>query len=115
MATNSKNFMKISKIAKMKGGWFIGDFEPTAFHSKDFEVSYKVHKKGEKWDTHTHKIATEINLLIEGRMENCGVPIKSGDIFIVYPNEKMEPIFHEDCKIICVKTPSVKGDKHIIP
>ena len=31
----------------MKGGWFVGDFLPTAFKTKNFEVSYKLHKKNE--------------------------------------------------------------------
>ena len=33
--------MKIFNFKKMKGGWFVGDFLPTAFKTKNFEVSYK--------------------------------------------------------------------------
>ena len=31
--------MEIHKIKDMIGGWFVGDFEPTAYKTKDFEVS----------------------------------------------------------------------------
>ena len=41
--------MKVMKLEDMFKGWFIGDFEPTAYKSKDFEVCYRVHPKGEKW------------------------------------------------------------------
>ena len=37
--------MQVLRIEDMKGGWFVGDFEPTAYKTKDFEVSYKVHQK----------------------------------------------------------------------
>ena len=60
--------MKINKIEEMVGGWFIGDFEPSVLKTKDFEVCYKFHHAGEIWDNHYHKVATEINYLIRGKM-----------------------------------------------
>ena len=53
--------MKILNIKDMEGGWFVGNFSPTAFKTEDFEVCYKVHKKGETWDYHYHKKSHEIN------------------------------------------------------
>ena len=52
--------MKVNRIENMKGGWFVGNFEPTAYKTSKFEVSYKVHPKGEKWDFHYHTKVTEI-------------------------------------------------------
>ena len=98
----------------MKSGWFAGDFNPTAFKTKDFEACYRIHPKGEIWDRHTHKIGTEINLLIQGKMTMCGEDLKTGDIFIVYPGEISDPVFHEDCEVVCIKTPSIPGDKYIV-
>jgi quercetin dioxygenase-like cupin family protein len=106
--------VKVLKYKDMKGGWFVGNFEPTAYKTEDFEVSYKVHPKGEIWDTHYHKIATEINYLIRGEMILCEKNLKQGDIFILEPNEIAEPTFLTDCEIVCVKTPSVIGDKYIV-
>ena len=60
--------MEVKRIEDMMGGWFIGDFTPSVFKTKDFEVGYKFHLKDEKWDIHYHKQATEITYLIRGKM-----------------------------------------------
>lgn len=106
--------MKVYKMSDMIGGWFIGDFEPTAFNTENFEVSYKQHPKGEEWDTHYHKIATEINYIIRGEMMINDDLLKEGDIFILEPNEVSKPEFLTDCELIVVKTPSVKNDKYVL-
>jgi hypothetical protein len=56
------------KLKNMTGGWFIGNFDPCALQTKDFEVCYKCHKKGEPWPRHYHKIAAEVTLLVRGQM-----------------------------------------------
>lgn len=106
--------MKIFKISDMKGGWFIGNFNPTAYETDEFEVCYKTHKKGEEWDTHYHKIATEINYLIKGKILIQDTLLTSGDIFIMHPYEVANPVFLEDCELVIVKTPSVTDDKIVI-
>ena len=103
--------MKLSKFEYMIGGWFIGDFEPSVLKTKDFEVGYKIHPKGENWGKHTHKHIVEYNFLVRGKMTMCGKDLKAGDIFVVYPDEISEPVFHEDCEIVTVKTPSIPSDK----
>ena len=40
--------------------------------------------------------------------------INEGDIFILEPKEIADPIFLEDCEIVCVKIPRITGDKKII-
>jgi hypothetical protein len=102
--------MNIYRIEDMIGGWFVGDFEPTCYKTKDFEVSYKLHPEGQLWDTHYHTDVTEINLLIRGRLILQGKELISGDIFTLQPYEIADPIFLEDTEIVCVKTPS-KNDK----
>lgn len=95
----------------MVGGWFVGDFNPTAFKTDKFEVCYKKHPKGEKWPVHYHKIGTEINLLVEGKMRLQNRELVAGDIFILRPYEIADPDFIEDCTVLIIKTPSVPGDK----
>jgi quercetin dioxygenase-like cupin family protein len=106
--------MEISKIEDYIGGWYIGNFNPSCFKTVKFEVGYKIHKKGEKWDTHYHKEATEINFLISGKMTIQGKELNTGDVFVINPEEIADPIFLEDCTLIVVKTPCVIGDKYII-
>ena len=102
------------KLSNMTRGWFIGDFEPSLLKTKDFEVGILTHKKGEEWPKHYHKIATEYTVLISGSMTICGELIEAGTIFILEPNEIADPVFHEDCTVVVVKTPSVIGDKYVV-
>ena len=70
--------MKLYKVNDMKRGWFIGDFEPNVIRTKGFEVGYLHHRAGEKWPSHYHKIATEINLLISRQYDNLWKVNKCG-------------------------------------
>lgn len=106
--------MDILKMKDMKGGWFIGNFEPTAFKTEQFEVCYKQHTKGEQWQTHYHKEGTEINYLVDGKMIIQNKELNKGDIFILHPFEIADPIFLEDCTVLIIKTPSKPGDKFTI-
>lgn len=102
------------KLSNMTRGWFIGDFEPSVLKTKDFEVGVLTHKKGEEWPKHYHKIATEYTVLLSGSMTICGELIGAGTIFVLDPGEVADPVFHEDCTVIVVKTPSVIGDKYVV-
>lgn len=104
--------MDTFRIEDMKKGWFVGNFTPVAFRSKDFEIGYVQHGRGEKWPVHYHKIATEINFLVKGKMTIQGKELKTGDIFVIYPSEVANPIFLEDCEVVVIKTPSVPGDRY---
>ena len=41
-----------------------------------------------------------------------GVLCVSGDIFLIEKYEIADPEFLEDCKVLCVKRPSIIGDKY---
>ena len=99
--------MKTYIYEDMKGGWFVGNFEPTCYNTELFEVSFKTHKKDENWDYHYHHTVTEINLLIRGKMILQDKELVSGDIFVLEPFEIADPKFLEDCEIVCVKTKSI--------
>lgn len=97
----------------MKAGWFIGDFEPSVLRTREFEVGVKSHPKQSKWDVHYHKQATEITLLVSGKMKIADQVIESGQVFVLEPYEVADPVFLEDCLVVVVKTPSVVQDKYI--
>lgn len=116
--------MIINRIENMKGGWFIGNFEPSVFRTSDFEVGHKLHKVGETWDKHYHKRGVEVTYLLRGKMrlqlwhdldrkpeEHILV---GGDVFVIHPGETVFPEFIEDCEVIVVKTPSDTGDKYVV-
>lgn len=106
--------MDIFKIHEMKNGWFVGDFKPTAFNTKDFEASYKKYSRGEPAEIHYHKKAIEINLLVRGKITIQDKELNSGDIFVLHPYEIANVVFLEDSEILAIKAPSVIGDKFVI-
>ena len=46
--------MKTFKLADMKGGWFVGDFEPSLYKTKNAEVAIKTYKAGSIESSHYH-------------------------------------------------------------
>ena len=105
--------MDFASIKNKINGWFIGDFERAEHRTKDFEVSFMCHPKGQEWPKHHHKIAKEINFLIRGKMLLNDTEISQGTIFTIHPNESVKPTFLEDCELIVVKVPSAPGDKYV--
>lgn len=102
-------------LSEFKRGWIIGNFEPSVLRTDQFEVAVITHTKGEVWPAHYHKIGTEYNVLLQGKMIVCGQEINPWEVFIFEPGEIADPIFLEDCKVLCVKVPSVPGDKYEVP
>ncbi len=103
--------MNITNIKDYIRGWFIGDFEPTVLRTKDFEVGVLTHYKDEHWPSHYHKDSVEYNVLVSGKMIVQGKELNSGDVFIFNKGEIADPVFLEDCKVVCVKVPSLPHDK----
>lgn len=104
--------MKRHKLEDFWRGWIIGNFEPSLLKTEAFEVGVLTHKKGEVWPKHYHKVGTEFNVLLEGKMIIQGQEINKHDVFVFEPNEVADPEFLEDCVVVCIKTPSLPGDKY---
>lgn len=104
--------MEVTKITDYVGGWVIGDFSPSILRTKDWELGIKLHKKHEYWAPHTHKVATEYNILISGKMTIQNKELVAGDVFVFQPGEASNPTFQEDCMVVTCKCPSVIGDKY---
>jgi quercetin dioxygenase-like cupin family protein len=104
--------MKITRLSDYVRGWIVGDFEPSILRTKDFEVGLLTHKKGEEWPKHIHELATEYNVLVQGKMRVNGQYIYEGEVFVIEKGEAAKPEFFEDCLVLVIKVPSVIGDKH---
>ena len=63
--------MKKYKLDDMKGGWFVGNFEPSVMKA-DFEVGIPDTKKGEFKRDHVYKKGTEINVMRKGKLKLNG-------------------------------------------
>ena len=107
--------MIIKKIKNMKKGWFIGNFKPSLLKTRKFEVALHEHKVGKlsKSHDHFHKISTEYNLVVVGKMRIGKKIINKGDIFIIKPyGVSKDVVFLKKTSLICVKEPSAPKDKY---
>ena len=105
--------MKTAKLNDMKKGWFIGDFDPTLYRTGDCEVAVKNYKKGDYEECHYHKIATEITVIISGRVKMFDREFSEGDIVIVEPEDVTDFIALTDVCNCVVKIPGAQNDKYI--
>ena len=105
--------MKVTKLNDMVKGWFIGDFEPTLLNTTDVEVAVKSYKKGEYEEKHYHKLATEITVIINGRVKMNGIEYSEGNIIVIEPNEATDFEALEDTVNTVVKFPGARNDKYL--
>lgn len=99
-------------------GCIIGDFEPNVLRTGQFEAAVKYHKKGEDYEKHVHRVVTEYNVLVSGRMlvEIGKEKHKIGPqtVFVIHPGEVVKPHFLEDSIVFVIKVPGVRKDKEVV-
>lgn len=105
--------MKIFNLSHMIRGWFAGDFSPTAFQTKDFEVGIKHYKAGDFEKAHHHKLATEITVIISGQVKMNGITYSTNDIIVIEPNETTDFECLTDVVTCVVKSGSFSNDKYL--
>lgn len=106
--------MKVCHLNAMTKGWFLGNFKPSVYCSDCCEVAVKKYKKGDNEKAHFHKIATEITVIIKGRVRMFNRDFYEGDIIVTEPNEVTDFEALEDTINVVVKLPSVINDKYEI-
>jgi hypothetical protein len=104
----------ISNINNYKSGWIVGDFEPSIYKNKDFEIAVHKHKKGDPTFPHYHKITNELNLVLNGTIEVSNNIFNKGDIWIYEQNEISDVVFITDVELLIVRWPSIPSDKYFI-
>jgi mannose-6-phosphate isomerase-like protein (cupin superfamily) len=104
--------MKKFDLENMVKGWFVGNFKPSVYSSKDVEVAVKRYNKGDKEDTHHHRKTTEITVIIEGIVKMNGKIFKKNDILVINPFESTDFIVIEKTITVVVKIPGALNDKY---
>ncbi|MBT5491118.1 hypothetical protein HOK00_02105 [bacterium] len=105
--------MKVAKLEDMVKGWFVGNFDPTLLKTNDVEIAVKEYKKGDYEEKHYHKIATEITVIVSGRVKMNDVEYKKGDIIVTEPFEATDFEALEDTVNTVVKYPGANNDKYL--
>lgn len=105
--------MKHERFEKMIRGWFVGAFRPTAYSTEACEVAVKNYRAGEREDAHFHKVATEITLVMSGKVRMVGRTWGEGDIVILEPGDVSDFEALTDAVNVVVKVPGALNDKHL--
>lgn len=78
------------------------------------EVAVKSYNKGDYEEKHYHKIATELTVIIQGRVKMNGVEYQKGDIIVMEPMEATDFECLEDgTQNVVVKYPGANNDKYL--
>ena len=106
--------MKVKHLDDMVRGWFVGNFEPTLYKTNDCEVAVKNYRAGEYEEKHYHKIATEITVIVKGRVTMFNQEFSEGDIIVVEPGEATDFKALTDATNVVVKLPGANDDKYVL-
>ena len=96
----------------MTKGWFVGNFEPSLCKTNEVEVAVKSYKRGDKENAHYHKIATEITVVVSGKVRMFGKEWGAGDIIVVVPGDVTDFEALTDAVNTVVKIPGANNDKY---
>lgn len=105
--------MKIGKLSDMTKGWFVGDFYPTVLATQAVEVGVKHYSAGQKEERHYHKVATEITLILTGRVRMNNKEFHAGEIITIEPMVSTDFEVIEDATTVVVKLPGEPNDKYL--
>ena len=106
--------MKTAHLEDMIRGWFVGNIEPTLYKTTDVEVAEKSYQAGDYEAKHMHKIATEISVVISGRVRMNGVEYGQGDIIVMEPGDATDFEALTEAVNVVVKLPGANNDKYIV-
>src|SRR4051812_48138596 len=104
--------MRHHRLDDMVKGWFVGHFTPAALTTSAFEVGVKAYRGGDSEDPHYHRVATELTVVVSGRVRMFDREWGPGDIVTVEPGEATGFEALTDAVTVVVKTPSVQADKY---
>jgi hypothetical protein len=101
------------RLEKFVKGWFVGDFQPTLIPSDAVEVGIKHYRAGDYEASHHHKVATELTVVVSGRVRMSGQEFGAGDILKIAPGGSTDFMALTDAITVVVKMPCVAGDKYL--
>lgn len=105
--------MHSAHLSSMIKGWFVGGFSPTALNTTACEVAVKSYRAGECEAAHFHKVATEVTLVLQGRVRMAGREWGQGDIIVLEPGEVTDFEALTDAVNVVVKVPGASDDKYM--
>lgn len=106
--------MRTAKLEDMVKGWFVGGFEPAAFSTEACEVGVKHYTAGDREAAHFHKVATEVTLILSGKVCMRDQVWSTGDIIVLEPGDITAFEALTDAVTVVVKLPGALDDKYVV-
>ncbi|MFM0367709.1 hypothetical protein [Paraburkholderia aspalathi] len=106
--------MEAFKLSDMTKGWFVGGFTPTALSTEACEVAVKHYTVGTREEAHVHRVATEITVIVSGRVRMAGKEWGEGDIVVLAPGDVTDFEALTDTVTVVVKMPGARNDKYLV-
>lgn len=106
--------MKVGHLNEMVKGWVAGAFAPTMLHTDACEFAVKRYVAGEREDVHFHKVATEITVVVSGRVRMVGREFGPDDIVVLHPGDVTAFEAITDAVTAVLKTPGALNDKYLV-
>lgn len=103
--------MNKQNIEEFVKGWVVGNFVPSIFKTNEVEVGAKFFKIGESEPSHKQLVATEITIVMDGKIRMNNEYFNSGDVITIPPGEFADFEALTDAKLICIKFPSIPSDR----
>lgn len=104
--------MRRAKLDEMIGGWFVGDFVPTALGTQAVEVALKRYTARQYEASHHHRVATEVTVIVSGRVRMGRSELSAGDIVVLEAGESSDFEALTDVMLVAVKVPGARDDKY---
>lgn len=99
--------MKHYNFKTMRGGWFVGDFYPTALNWQGGEISIKHFPKNHVEVSYCHENARKFYVVLKGALYFDGQVAKKMQIVEILPGENVELIVKENSVVLL----AVVGDR----
>lgn len=106
--------MEVFHVSDFSKGWVVGNFEPSLHRTELFEFGAKFFSKGELEAPHYQKIATEITIVLAGRVRIGKRFFGPGDVCIIPPLEVADFEGIEQGALSVIKFPSNADDKVLL-
>ncbi len=100
-----------SNVMEYKNGWILGSFSPAVIQTNDFEVCVKSFKVGDREASHYQVIATEVTVVLSGKVRMGEILLAEDESLVVEPGEVIDFEALTDCKVLGIKFPSLPEDK----
>lgn len=105
--------IQVHRIEQFVGGWFVGNFVPSLFRSKEIELGFKHFEAGDTEPEHFQCESTELTFVVKGDCRIGDRKLGAGDIAQIPPGLSASFEAFSGVDLIVVKFPSTPEDKFL--